>query len=152
ARSQPHAPGLPECPPGPALARREPGVGGVRGRPCGAGRDPGGRGPGGLHRRPPPGAGELPRRRGGRAAASPGGAVKGAWLVLLLCACGPGTISAVDRGKELTASASLSDDPFNQFACTTCHQVSPDDNRKLPGYSLLGAAKRPSYWGGAYLD
>lgn len=73
-------------------------------------------------------------------------------LLLTLCvsACG-GTGEMVDassRGAELAASPALSGSSFNQLSCTDCHAVDEGDERILPGYPLLGAASRPSFWGG----
>jgi len=60
----------------------------------------------------------------------------------------PGT----EFGAELAASPSLSTSGFNEVACTDCHAVREDDPRILPGATLLGAAARPSWWGGTVLD
>ncbi len=56
--------------------------------------------------------------------------------------------TAAAYGERLAASPRLSSAASNEVACTTCHAVSSDDPRILPGYSLVGAAKRPSFWGG----
>ncbi|AKU89733.1 c-type cytochrome [Vulgatibacter incomptus] len=67
-----------------------------------------------------------------------------------LSACGgadEATAAAV-RGAEVVADPRFSSASTNQVACTDCHAISADDERILPGYSLVGAARRPSYWGG----
>lgn len=72
-------------------------------------------------------------------------------ILLFLCAgCGP--VDAVERGRELAASPRLSASPSNVFACATCHAETPagarqEESRRPPGYTLYGAAARPSYWG-----
>ncbi|HEY0840576.1 MAG TPA: c-type cytochrome [Vulgatibacter sp.] len=69
--------------------------------------------------------------------------------VVLVAACG-GTDPqpAAEWGARLAASPRLSSSPSNQVACTTCHAVTRDDERILPGHSLVGAFDRPSFWGG----
>jgi thiosulfate dehydrogenase len=72
--------------------------------------------------------------------------------LLLLAACGPGTETAVERGEELASSPTFGGAKYNDFSCTTCHATGEGDARILPGYTLGGAVRRPSYWGGAYED
>ncbi len=68
-------------------------------------------------------------------------------------ACGEAEpVPAAEFGAELAASPALSTSSFNDVACTDCHAVTEGDERILPGYTLLGAAARPSWWGGAVLD
>jgi thiosulfate dehydrogenase len=63
-------------------------------------------------------------------------------------ACGPEP--AAERGQALASDPRLSQSPSNVFACTSCHAVAqnPQDGRILPGYPLLGALNRPTFWGG----
>lgn len=69
--------------------------------------------------------------------------------VLLLLACGEAhPHPAAEWGARLVSSPRVSSSPSNEVACTTCHAVSADDERILPGYPLLGAFDRPSFWGG----
>lgn len=76
-------------------------------------------------------------------------------LFLLLGTIGCGPVEAVDRGRELFSESRFSVSPSNVFACSTCHSVEPKslgapdpDGRRRPGYTLAGAAARPSFWGG----
>ena len=75
-----------------------------------------------------------------------------ALLAVLACSCGDGgndePITAVERGGELVSDPAMSRSSFNDFACSDCHATTGDDERILSGYSLLGAASRPTYWGG----
>lgn len=57
-------------------------------------------------------------------------------------------IAAVELGRHYFHAASLSESEFNEFSCATCHADEPDDTTIHPGHSLVGAALRPSYWGG----
>lgn len=71
-------------------------------------------------------------------------------LALALTGCGADPIPALERGAELFASSSLSVDPDNRFACATCHPAGAGDATvRRPGQPLGGAARRPSFWGGA---
>lgn len=67
-----------------------------------------------------------------------------------LGACGP--IEANERGEQLFNDPTLSVSSNNVFRCATCHSTTEKDpaGRRLPGYSLRGAAQRPSFWGGEY--
>jgi thiosulfate dehydrogenase len=69
-----------------------------------------------------------------------------ALLSLLLAACGPRP--AIDLGRELFSDARLSTADSNVFSCATCHEVGAPA-LPLPGYTMLDAARRPSYWGGS---
>ena len=74
-------------------------------------------------------------------------------LLLSLFPAGCGPVEAVDRGRELFSDARLSVSPSNVFACSTCHAiephgVTPPDGLHRPGYTMAGAAGRPSFWGG----
>lgn len=70
----------------------------------------------------------------------------------LLAACGSEPLPAAEWGAELMDSPSLSTSRFNELACTSCHEVEAGDERILSGYTLRGAAARPSFWGGMSLD
>lgn len=63
-------------------------------------------------------------------------------------------VSPVERGAELAASPAFAHTTNNAFACTTCHAPRPGDMREriLPGAVLAGVTRRPSYWGGAFVD
>jgi len=73
---------------------------------------------------------------------------------VLLCgalgACGSTSEpSAVDRGRQLLDSATLSASNLNDYVCSTCHDVdaNPTPSRKTGG-ALAGVTLRPSFWGG----
>lgn len=69
--------------------------------------------------------------------------------LLLAAACGGAdSPPAAEWGARLAANPRFSGSPSNQVACTTCHEVAAGDERILPGYSLIGAVDRPSFWGG----
>jgi thiosulfate dehydrogenase len=70
--------------------------------------------------------------------------------LVLLAGCGGA--SAVERGRELAADPKFSPSSFNDFACTTCHDLDTASDFMRPGYTLAGAANRPSFWGGQLLD
>jgi thiosulfate dehydrogenase len=75
----------------------------------------------------------------------------GLLLLGLAGACGP--IEAVERGEQLFNDPGLSVSSINVFSCSTCHSSTESDSvggRRLPGYTLRGAAARPSFWGGEY--
>ena len=73
--------------------------------------------------------------------------------LLLASACGTEAgIDPVERGAELASSPALSTSGFNQLACTDCHATGPGDERILSGYTLGGAASRPTWWGGQIRD
>ena len=69
-----------------------------------------------------------------------------------LCVAGCGPIPAAQRGAELFASPALSPAQSNVFACATCHDARDggDPARRPPGYTMWGAAGRPTWWGGEY--
>lgn len=76
-------------------------------------------------------------------------------LVGALAACGgdeKNERSAADRGRELFTSPTLSRNSYNDLACVSCHVISADDTRLLPGAPMPGVLARPSYWGGDELD
>lgn len=74
----------------------------------------------------------------------------GLLLVAALGACGP--IEAVERGEQLFNDSKLSVSSSNVFRCATCHATTEPapGGQRLPGYTLRGAAARPSFWGGEY--
>ncbi len=57
------------------------------------------------------------------------------------------------RGAALARDPTVSRSQYNRFACLTCHAERPADvgDRILPGATLQGAARRPSYWNGEVL-
>lgn len=57
-------------------------------------------------------------------------------------------IAAADLGQHLFHAPGFSGSRFNAFACGTCHADEPDDPTLRSGYSLVGSAFRPTYWGG----
>lgn len=60
---------------------------------------------------------------------------------------------AVDHGRALFRDASIAGTSYNSYACSTCHAGDePEGGASLPGGSLAGVTKRPSYWGGHELD
>lgn len=70
-------------------------------------------------------------------------------VIALLLACGGSEPPpAAEWGERLASSPRLSSSPSNRVACTTCHAVTLDDERILPGHSFVGAVDRPSFWGG----
>ena len=74
-------------------------------------------------------------------------------LLLLAAACGAQeALPAAEWGERLASYPRFSGSPSNQVACTTCHAVAAGDERILPGYSLVGAIDRPSFWGGYETD
>jgi len=62
--------------------------------------------------------------------------------------------SAVAHGALLFGSASLVKTTQNSYACATCHavEVTPANDAILPGVTLAGVTKRPSFWNGMELD
>ena len=67
---------------------------------------------------------------------------------LLFAACGGEEIGAVELGRALVADPAFSSSSFNAFACTDCHAIEENDPEIYAGHPLLGAAARPSFWGG----
>lgn len=65
---------------------------------------------------------------------------------VLLAGCGP--MAAADYGEQLFHDPGLAESDFNAFSCATCHSTRADEDRLLSGYTMLGAASRPSFWGG----
>ncbi len=65
--------------------------------------------------------------------------------VVALCDCGPR--AALDVGRDLFSSTSVSSAPPNRFTCATCHEIVSNPTKLRPGYTLFDAAVRPSYWG-----
>ncbi len=58
------------------------------------------------------------------------------------------TETALQYGQNLASSRSVSPSSYNVFSCTTCHETVPLPTHLRPGYTLYGAADRPSWWGG----
>ncbi len=59
------------------------------------------------------------------------------------------TRTAEQRGAALFRDPRLSPNRFNPFACATCHAAGPvPATARLPGGSLAGVTKRPSFWAG----
>ncbi|HEU4535264.1 MAG TPA: c-type cytochrome [Polyangiaceae bacterium] len=82
-------------------------------------------------------------------------AALGGLLALAACGGGDGATyerSAIERGRALFSSPALSRNSFNELACSSCHAVSLDDPRLLPGAPMPGVVLRPSYWGGDETD
>jgi thiosulfate dehydrogenase len=71
-------------------------------------------------------------------------------LVAVVAGCGP--IPAAERGAALFTSPAFSPGPTNVFACATCHSVRDggDPDRRPAGYTMWGAAARPTWWGGEH--
>ncbi|TAK23852.1 MAG: cytochrome C oxidase Cbb3 [Myxococcaceae bacterium] len=76
--------------------------------------------------------------------------VVAAALLVAACADTERRAPLAERGAELARDPAASRSRYNVFACTTCHAERPADvgNRLLPGATLEGAARRPSYWNG----
>jgi thiosulfate dehydrogenase len=66
-------------------------------------------------------------------------------IVFLVAGCG--SESALAYGRALFGDATVSTAASNKFSCSTCHAVTPSDNRPLPGYGLTDVAVRPAWWG-----
>jgi thiosulfate dehydrogenase len=62
--------------------------------------------------------------------------------------------TAVEHGEALFHDSSLSKSSLNKYSCATCHEATSGEAGQtiLPGASLAGVLKRPSYWGGQELD
>lgn len=55
----------------------------------------------------------------------------------------------MDRGRSLLSDPRLSPSQNNVFSCSTCHATAADEGTaRLPGHTLAGAARRPTFWGG----
>jgi thiosulfate dehydrogenase len=67
-------------------------------------------------------------------------------FVFLLIGCQ--SEPAADYGRTLFSSTAISTAKSNVFSCSTCHEVSRQASKVLPGYTLFDAVARPSYWGG----
>ena len=65
-------------------------------------------------------------------------------LGLLGCAREP----AIEYGEALFSDPSFSGAATNVFSCATCHTRITDAGAIRPGYNLVNATRRPSYWGG----
>jgi thiosulfate dehydrogenase len=70
-------------------------------------------------------------------------------LALALLVAGCGSRPAVDYGRTLFSDATLSTAASNPFKCSTCHEVTAEVSKSLPGYSMYDAAVRTSWWGGS---
>jgi thiosulfate dehydrogenase len=68
-------------------------------------------------------------------------------LLLAHVACAPVTAKAY--GEQLFNDPAFSGSKFNTWSCATCHATSAGDTRMLSGHSLVDAAARPTFWGGA---
>ncbi len=71
-------------------------------------------------------------------------------LLLVACADTERREPLAARGAEIAGEPASSRSRYNVFACTTCHAARPADvgDRLLPGATLEGAARRPTFWGG----
>jgi thiosulfate dehydrogenase len=72
-----------------------------------------------------------------------------AWGVAVMVAgCGP--TPAQEYGEALFNDPKLSSSQYNAFSCATCHATSQAqaDAKLYTGLSLVGAASRPTWWGG----
>ncbi|HEY1585979.1 MAG TPA: c-type cytochrome [Polyangia bacterium] len=69
-------------------------------------------------------------------------------LVVVLLVAGCGSQPALDYGRELFDSTSISSAASNPFKCSTCHEVTAAPTKQLPGYVLYDSAVRASWWGG----
>lgn len=71
-------------------------------------------------------------------------------VLLVLPGCPAEEVPAVERGRELMFDSDVSPSGLNHFACATCHVVDSTPARlRYAGYSLLGVAKRRTFYGGA---
>lgn len=75
------------------------------------------------------------------------------WAALALAmaqaaALGCGPLPAREVGEALFSDPRFALSDANPVSCATCHAVSAEDTRLLAGGSLVGATKRPSFWGG----
>ncbi|ATB29331.1 c-type cytochrome [Melittangium boletus] len=73
-----------------------------------------------------------------------------AWAMALGVMAGCGPTPARDFGEALFKDPLLSESQYNAFSCATCHATSDAQAREkmYTGLSLVGAASRPSWWGG----
>ena len=72
-------------------------------------------------------------------------------LVVVMLAVGCGSQSALDYGREIFDSTSISSAASNPFKCSTCHEVTATPTKQLPGYVLYDSVVRASWWGGNVL-
>lgn len=68
-----------------------------------------------------------------------------ALVCALAAAC---STPAVEYGKELYSDPGFARAQSNVFSCATCHEAVAPATLVRPGYTLLNATRRPSYWGG----
>lgn len=66
-------------------------------------------------------------------------------MLLLLAGCAQ---RASTYGEQLFNDPQFAGSQFNVWSCATCHAVWDKDTRILPGASMVGAANRPSFFGG----
>jgi thiosulfate dehydrogenase len=78
-------------------------------------------------------------------------------LLALAAGCGgQELVPASTFGAQVFTDSKLSTSPFNVYACSTCHAVTPPaataaadpPTRIDPGYNLYNVVGRPSWWGG----
>ena len=70
-----------------------------------------------------------------------------AWGVAVMVAgCGP--TPAQQYGEALFNDPKLSPSQYNAFSCATCHATTQEEGQLYTGLSLVGAASRPTWWGG----
>ncbi len=72
------------------------------------------------------------------------------WGLLFAWPLGAGCAkqSAVEYGEAMFSDPALSGAKSNVFSCATCHTRITDVGAIRPGYNLVNAVRRPSYWGG----
>jgi mono/diheme cytochrome c family protein len=60
-------------------------------------------------------------------------------------------VSAERQGAEHFNDPRFSSSRFNGYACATCHRATSQDqpDRTLPGATLAGVTRRPTFWGGS---
>jgi len=71
----------------------------------------------------------------------------GALAVVMLVA-GCGSQPALDYGRQLFDSTSISSAASNPFKCSTCHETTATPTKQLPGYVLYDSTVRAAWWGG----
>jgi thiosulfate dehydrogenase len=68
-------------------------------------------------------------------------------IIAVVLVAGCGSESAVTYGRALFSDATVSTAASNKFSCSTCHAITPNDTRPLPGYTMADVTARAAWWG-----